>query len=64
MQAPFEVTEGCARLDAIISSFPADTPHWNEAQNRFQFVDRLLTECLGWERPNIEVENSDEAGKS
>jgi hypothetical protein len=28
----------------------------------FQFVDRLLTECLGWERPYIEVENSDELG--
>lgn len=62
MQAPFEATEGRTRLAAIISSFPADSPHWNEAQNRFQFVDRLLTECLGWERPYIEVENSDELG--
>jgi GTPase SAR1 family protein len=62
MQAPFEATEGRARLAAIISSFPVDSPHWNEAQNRFQFVDRLLTECLGWERPYIEVENSDELG--
>jgi hypothetical protein len=50
MQAPFEATEGRARLAAIISSFPVDSPYWNEAQNRFQFVDRLLTECLGWDR--------------
>ena len=62
MQAPFEATEGRAKLAAIISAFPVDSPHWNEAQNRFQFVDRLLTECLGWERPYIEVEHSDELG--
>src|SRR6202795_2534177 len=62
MQAPFEATEGRARLEKIISSFPAASSYWNETQNRFQFVDRLLTECLGWERPYIEVENSDELG--
>jgi len=50
MQAPFEATEGRARFAAIISSFPVDSPYWNEAQNRLQFVDRLLTECLGWDR--------------
>lgn len=62
MHAPFELTEGLARLEAIIAAFPPDSPHWNEAQNRFQFVDRLLVECLGWERPNMVVEQTDEAG--
>jgi hypothetical protein len=62
MQASFEATEGMNRLRAIVSSLPPHSPHWNEAQNRFQFVDRLLTECLGWEHPYIEVENSDELG--
>lgn len=62
IQAPFELTEGQSRLEKILSSFPAQSPHWNEAQNRFQFIDRLLTECLGWEKPNIEVEDTDELG--
>lgn len=62
MQAPYELTDGLKRLQAIITSFPIDSPHWNEAQNRFQFVDRLLTECLGWEKPSIEVEHTDELG--
>jgi hypothetical protein len=62
MQALFELTEGLARLNKIIASSPPDSPRWNEAQNRFQFVDRLLTECLGWERPDIRVEVSDDAG--
>jgi hypothetical protein len=62
MQARFEATEGKTRLAKIVNAFPAASPHWNEAQNRFQFVDRLLLECLGWERPYIEVEHSDELG--
>jgi GTPase SAR1 family protein len=62
MQAPFELTEGQRVLEGIIKAFPSDSPYWNEAQNRFQFVDRLLTECLGWARPDIEVEKSDDLG--
>ena len=62
MEAPFEMTEGRKRLHAIIEAFPSNSPHWNEAQNRFQFVDRLLTECLGWEHPYVEVESTDEFG--
>lgn len=61
MQAMFEMTEGQKRLEQIISAFPADSEHWNEAQNRFQFIDRLLTECLGWEKPDIAVEDRDVA---
>jgi GTPase SAR1 family protein len=62
MQAPFEMTVGISKLREIISARPADSAYWNEAQNRFQFIDRLLSECLGWQRPYIEVENSDELG--
>jgi GTPase SAR1 family protein/predicted type IV restriction endonuclease len=62
MHAPFEITTGLEKLRAIVQEFPPASPHWNEAQNRFQFVDRLLTECLGWEKPNIRVEDADEAG--
>ena len=60
MQAPFELTEGKKRLEAIIAALPSDSQYWNEAQNRFHFIDRLLTECLGWESPNIEVERFDD----
>lgn len=63
MQAPFEMTEGKRRLSEILDAFPASSAHWNEAQNRFQFVDRLLIECLGWEKPNIDVESRGEDNK-
>lgn len=62
MQAQIELTEGKRRLEEIILQFPAESSHWNEAQNRFQFIDRLLTECLGWEKPDISVEIYDELG--
>ena len=62
MQAPFEMTEGLTRLRRIIEEFPSESSHWNEAQNRFQFIDRLLTECLGWEKPHIQVEHAEQDG--
>lgn len=62
MHAPFEMTDGLEKLRSIIAGFPPGSAHWNEAQNRFQFVDRLLAECLGWERPNVTVEETDEGG--
>ena len=62
MQALFELTQGSKKLKEIISAFPPDSSHWNEAQNRFQFIDRLLLECLGWQHEYMEVENTDELG--
>ena len=62
MQAATDLDEGLARLKSIIAEFPLDSPHWNEAQNRFQFIDRLLTDCLGWQKPDISVEDPDGTG--
>ena len=62
MQALFELNVGQGRLEEIIKAFPSNSPYWNEAQNRFQFIDRLLTECLGWVKPDMEVERYDELG--
>lgn len=62
MQALFEMTDGFKKLKEIIAAFPENSPHWNEAQNRFNFIDRLLIECLGWEREYMDVEVSDELG--
>lgn len=62
MQAAFELTEGQKNLERILEERPEESKFWNEAQNRFQFVDRLMTECLGWIKPDIDVEQSDEGG--
>lgn len=62
MQARYEMTDGLKALEAIFSDNPLDSHVWNEASTRFHFIDRLLTECLGWEKPFIEVEFPDGDG--
>ena len=62
MRAKIEMTDGRGALEQIIRQFPPESSHWNEAQNRFQFVDRLLVECLGWLQSDKVVEQSDEGG--
>lgn len=62
MQAQFEMHVGLERLKAILGSMPPSSADWNEAQNRFKFIDRLLSECLGWEKPDINVEENDAFG--
>lgn len=62
MIANIEAIDGKARLRSLLDSLPEDKQSWNEAQNRFQFIDRLLKECLGWDQPYIEVEKRDESG--
>ena len=53
MQANIEMHQGRSALKKIVQDFPANSPHWNEAQNRFQFVDRTAPglpdpTTLGW----------------
>lgn len=61
MQAKFEMTDGLANLSKILDELPSDSSFWNEAQNRFHFVDRLLMECLGWSKSDLNVEMKDGA---
>lgn len=62
MQAPYEMTQGFAALKAILADRPAESSEWSEASNRFNFVDRLLKECLGWQNTYLEVEFPDGDG--
>ena len=62
MRASIELTEGKERLQRILQQRPIDSAEWNEAQNRFQFVDRLFLECLGWEHNAVKVEDRDANG--
>lgn len=62
MQARMEMTDGLQALEKILQETPPASSAWNEASTRFKFVDRLLTECLGWEKPFIDVEYPDGDG--
>lgn len=43
-------------LQELITEFSPLGELSNEAQTRFQFIDRLLIDCLGWARTEIKVE--------
>lgn len=62
MRASIELNEGKSRLHKLLNDRPPDSAEWNEAQNRFQFIDRFLLEVLGWEHNLIRVEDPDTAG--
>lgn len=62
MQSKHEMTDGWTALRRIFEDKPASSTDWNEASTRFHFIDRLLTECLGWEKPYIDVEHPDGDG--
>jgi len=43
-------------LNELIERISRDRPNWNEADTRLQFIDPFLTDCLGWPRNEIRVE--------
>jgi len=62
MQSKHEMDVGWKALKGIFQEKPIDSVEWNEASTRFHFIDRLLIECLGWQKPFIEVECPDGDG--
>lgn len=53
-----------ARLTELILEFSPIVGGANEAQTRFSFIDRLLTDCLGWPREKIKVEVYEDGDRS
>ena len=49
--------EGRKKFDRLLKENYANAVDWNEAETRFQFIDRLLVECLGWPRSMIKLED-------
>lgn len=51
--------KGKRNLKKIIGDRKSIETKWNEADTRFQFIDLLLTKCLGWPRDKISLEKHD-----
>ena len=49
--------EGKKAFERLLKETRANVVDWNEAETRFQFINRLLVECLGWPREVIELEH-------
>lgn len=51
------ISAGDRRLREIVAEYQKiESSNRNEAETRFQLIDQLLTECLGWPRDCIHVE--------
>ena len=57
MRSTVSLEQGLKNLRSIRAEFGDKLPAWNEADTRFQFIDRLLIECFGWPREVIKTEN-------
>ena len=50
------IETGLRALNELLAPIKQNRPDWNEADTRFQFIDPFLTDCLGWPRQDIRVE--------
>lgn len=51
-------------LEKLIEEFSSVEGDINEAQTRYSFIDKLLEECLGWSRSEIDVEKFESEGRT
>lgn len=49
-------------LEELAREFGADLGDRNEAQTRFEIINRIVEDGLGWERDEVEVEHRDNGG--
>ena len=50
------IGEGSAALECLIQEVQASNVDWNEAETKFQIINRFIVECLGWPRELIRLE--------
>ena len=48
--------EGEKALNLLLSDLEIKSLDWNEAETRFQIIDRILINCLGWPKELIRLE--------
>ena len=52
------IAEGIIAVKALISDIEKENLDWNEADTRFQIIDRVIVDCLGWPREEVFLETS------
>ena len=50
------IGEGSAALECLIQEVQASNVDWNEAETKFQIINRFIVECLGWPRELVRLE--------
>jgi GTPase SAR1 family protein len=52
----FDLAEGKVALSRLLEDIRGETLDLNEADTRHRFIDRLIHECLGWDRAKTHLE--------
>jgi predicted type IV restriction endonuclease len=52
------IADGQIALARLVKDVAEHRLDWNEAETRFQIIDRLIVECLGWPREMLRLEQS------
>ena len=60
MELP-HIAEGSAALESLIGEFVEKGLDWSGAEIRFQIIDRIIVDCLGWPRSTVRPEQSDKS---
>lgn len=55
----FSISDGQGNLKRLIAELDSDS-NMNEAQTRFHIIDKILFDCLGWQRCEVEVEKAED----
>ena len=50
------IEQGRVALYALVREIQGHPEDWTEADTRLRFIDRFLTECLGWPHDLIRAE--------
>lgn len=56
MEASHGFADAQQKLAELVKHSEFSMEDWNEAQTRFQFIDDFVLGCLGWQKPQIVVE--------
>ena len=52
------IADGRKALEDLVVDIYESKLDWNEAETRFQIIDRLIVDCLGWPRESVRLEQS------
>ena len=55
-QGTTTISSGRHALKRLLEDIAGKNVNWNEAETRFQFIDRIIVECLGWPKDSIRLE--------
>ena len=54
------ISDGNDAVARLLKNIAASELDWNEAETRFQIIDRIIVDCLGWPRASLRLEQGHE----